>query len=126
MRVTVSSKGDWKKTKKWFAAMGKKDYLRELDRLGQQGVQALRSMTPVESGATAAGWYYEVVTTGGQAGIAWYNNHSNNGVNIAIILQYGHGTGTGGWVAGRDYINPAIKPVMDQIAENVWKAVVTA
>ena len=126
MRVTVSSTGDWKKTKKWFAAMGKKDYLRELDRLGQQGVQALRAMTPVESGATASGWYYEVVTTGGQAGIAWYNNHSNNGVNIAIILQYGHGTGTGGWVAGRDYINPAIKPVMDQIAENVWKAVVTA
>ena len=126
MKVTLTSKGDFRKTKKFFSSLQRREYLRELDRFGAMGVQALQAATPVESGATAGAWTYRVKTSRNGAEIAWFNGNTNNGVNIAIILQYGHGTGTGGYVSGRDYINPAIKPVMDQIAEGVWRVVVSA
>ena len=126
MKITLTSKGDFKKTKKFFSSLRRREYLRELDRFGAMGVQALQAATPVEAGATAGAWSYRVKTSGNGAEIAWFNGNTINGVNIAIILQYGHGTGTGGYVSGRDYINPAIKPVMDQIAEGVWRAVVSA
>ncbi len=126
MRVTLSSKGDWKKTRAWFEKMQRKEYLKVLNRYGQQGVDALRSMTPVDSGQTASMWSYEVAASGSGAEIKWLNHNFNGGVNIAIILQYGHGTGTGVYVSGRDYINPAIKPVMDMIAEEVWRVVTSA
>jgi hypothetical protein len=97
-----------------------------LESLGQKGVAALSSATPVDSGLTAASWSYEISNKNGRTTITWFNSHVESGVNIAIILQYGHGTGTGGYVSGRDYINPAIQPIFDQIAEDMWKKVTSA
>ena len=84
---------------------------------------ALSSATPVDSGETAASWYYEITNKNNTITISFHNSNIQNGVPIAILLQYGHGTGTGGWVQGRDYINPAIQPIFDQIAEYAWKEV---
>lgn len=97
--------------------------LGDLDRYGREGVAALASATPVDSGLTASSWYYEIVRRDGRVMINFNNSNIQNGVPIAIILQYGHGTGTGGWVEGRDYINPAIQPVFDKIANDAWKEV---
>ena len=97
--------------------------LGNLDKYGREGVAALASATPIESGKTASSWYYEIKNSNGSATISFYNSNVNKGVPIAIILQYGHGTGTGGWVQGRDYINPAIQPVFDRIAEEAWREV---
>lgn len=97
-----------------------------LDSLGQRGVSALQAATPLDSGLTASSWDYEVKIENGRVTITWLNTNTVDGVNIAIILQYGHGTGTGGWVAGRDYINAALAPVFDDIADQVWKKVTSA
>ena len=94
-----------------------------LDKHGREGVAALSSATPVDSGETASSWYYRIKQSHGSATIAFFNSHVNDGVPIAIILQYGHGTRTGGWVQGRDYINPAIQPVFDKIADTAWREV---
>lgn len=94
-----------------------------LNKCGQEGVHALASATPVESGETANSWYYEVECSKTSSTITFLNSHVNKGVPIAIILQYGHGTGTGGWVQGRDYINPAIQPIFDRIADEAWREV---
>lgn len=123
MRITLTSKGDFSKTKKSLNNMKKFKMNTILERYGRQGVSALSSATPVDSGLTANSWSYEVVTRGEKATIYWTNSNVNKGVNIAIILQYGHGTRNGGYVAGRDYINPAIRPVFDQIANEAWKEV---
>ena len=95
----------------------------ELDKYGRAGVAALSSATPVDSGETASSWYYDIERQNGKISIDFYNSNVNDGVAIAIILQLGHGTGTGGWVEGRDYINPAIQPIFDEIAYNAWKEV---
>ena len=92
-----------------------------LDKCGQSGVDALRAATPVESGETADSWKYRVTVEKDYASISFENSNVQDGVPIAIILQYGHGTGTGGWVEGRDYINPAIQPIFDEIADSAWK-----
>lgn len=84
---------------------------------------ALASATPVDSGETAGSWYYRIENRKGSAIISFHNSNIQNGVPIAIILQYGHGTGTGGWVEGIDYINPAIQPIFDEIAKNAWREV---
>lgn len=97
-----------------------------LQKYGQQGVAALSAATPVESGTTANSWSYEIKTSGQSATIYWSNSNVNKGVNIAVILQFGHGTGTGGYVQGRDYINPAMRPIFDKIAEEAWMEVVKA
>lgn len=102
------------------------DIRRFCEAAGARGVAALAAATPVDSGLTAASWGYEVESTGSTTTITWTNTNSNSGVNVAIILQYGHGTGTGGWVAGRDYIMPAIQPIFDSIADDVWKKVTAA
>lgn len=94
-----------------------------LDRYGREGVAALASATPVDSGLTASSWYYEIVQKNGSTVINFCNSNIQSGVPIAIILQYGHGTGTGGWVEGRDYINPAIQPVFDKLANDAWREV---
>lgn len=120
------SKGDFKNLKQFMDRFLKGDIYTQLNKYGQQGVEALRSTTPVDSGLTSNSWTYEIEKSGQKTSIAWYNSNVNRGVNIAIILQFGHGTGTGGYVAGRDYINPAIQPTMDQIANNVWEAVKNA
>lgn len=95
----------------------------DLDKYGREGVAALASATPVESSLTANSWYYKIERQNGSILINFYNSNINEGVPIAIILQYGHGTGTGGWVEGRDYINPAIQPLFDKIADDAWKEV---
>lgn len=121
--VTVKHHGNFNNTKRFFKRAAEAKFLQNLSRYGQEGVAALSAATPVDSGKTASSWYYEIQRSGSSFSIHWGNSHVNDGVNIAVIIQYGHGTGTGGYVVGRDYINPAIQPIFDKIAENVWKEV---
>lgn len=121
--VTFKHHGNFNNTKRFFKRAAEARFLQNLNRYGQEGVAALAAATPVESGKTASSWYYEIRRSRSSFAIHWGNSHVNNGVNIAVIIQCGHGTGTGGYVAGRDYINPAIQPIFDKIAENVWKEV---
>lgn len=121
--VTFRHKGDFSKTTKFLDKLKRGDYLRVLDKYGRAGVAALASATPVDSGITAASWYYTIEKSGGTTRITFGNANVVDGVPIAIILQYGHGTGTGGWVQGRDYINPAIQPIFDKLASDAWREV---
>lgn len=121
--IAFRQKGDFSKLTRYLERVKEAVKLGELDRYGREGVAALVSATPVESGKTANSWYYEIENNGKAAKISFKNSNINKGVPIAIILQYGHGTGTGGWVQGRDYINPAIQPIFDKIAEQAWKEV---
>ena len=121
--ISFSQKGDFSKLTRYFERVKKTARLSILDKYGREGVAALSSATPVDSGETASSWYYEVTNENGSAAISFYNSNVNQGVPIAIILQYGHGTGTGGWVEGRDYINPAIQPIFDEIVDAAWKEV---
>jgi hypothetical protein len=126
MRVKFEVSGGFTKTERFLNRMKRREYLNVLDEFGRDGVQALRNATPVDSGATAEAWDYEIKRTRNYTEIVWTNSNINDGVPIAVILQYGHGTGTGGYVQGRDYINPAIRPVFDKIAEKAWKVVTSA
>lgn len=126
MRVKFEVSGGFTKTERFLNRMKRREYLNVLDEFGRDGVQALRNATPVDSGATAEAWDYEIKRTRNYTEIVWTNSNINDGVPIAVILQYGHGTGTGGYVQGRDYINPAIRPIFDKIAEKVWKVVTSA
>lgn len=121
--IKISHKGNFDRTEKFLRAASKADFLKSLDKYGAMGVQALSSATPIDSGNTAASWSYEIERSRDSYKIHWINTNVHDGVNIAIILQYGHGTGTGGYVKGRDYINPAIRPVFDEIADSAWKEV---
>ena len=121
--VTFRQKGDFAKLTRYFERVKSASKISNLDKYGREGVAALSSATPVDSGLTANSWYYEIEHQNGGASITFKNSNINKGVCIAIILQYGHATGTGGWVEGRDYINPAIQPVFDRIAEDAWKEV---
>lgn len=121
--LSFESTGDFKNTESFLKRMLSADLFRSLDSFGRQGVAALSSATPVESGTTAGSWSYEIKRSRDQTEIVWTNSNLKNGFPVAVMLQYGHGTGTGGYVQGQDYINPAIKPVMDKIADGVWKAV---
>lgn len=118
--ITFSHEGNFSKTFN-FLRRNKKFKPSDLAKFGQIGVDALRSATPVDSGVTADSWYFEIVEREGTIEIRWNNSNIVKGVPIAVILQYGHATGTGGWVEGRDYINPAIQPIFNLIAENAWK-----
>ena len=121
--VSFRHKGDFSKLNRYLERAKEVACLSILDKYGREGVDALESATPRESGKTASSWYYKIERTKGSAIIGFYNSNINEGVPIAIILQYGHGTGTGGWVEGRDYINPAIQPIFDRIVEDAWKEV---
>ena len=123
MRLQLVSSGGFPKTQQFLAKLAKPDILPRLREYGKLGAEALRSTTPQDTGETASAWDYKVESKDGVYTISWTNSKFNQGVPIAIILQYGHGTPTGGWVQGRDYINPAIQPVMDKIADNVWRVV---
>lgn len=118
-----TSRGDYNKTTSFLEKMVRGDMFDNLDAAGRLGVDALSDATPVDTGETAASWYYEVDHKDGVWSITWFNYHVEDGVNIAIILQYGHATGTGGYVEGIDYINPAIEPIFDRVTEEVWKEV---
>lgn len=126
--IRIKATGSTKRTQSFLANAANIDahIRRALDEAGRKGVQALASATPVDSGLTANSWSYEIVSKNGRHIVYWSNTHSVSGVNVAIILQFGHGTGTGGWVSGRDYINPAVQPIFDSIADNVWKKVTSA
>ena len=121
--ISFRHKGDFRKTTRYLERVKEGVGLGILDKYGREGVAALASATPVDSGLTANSWYYEIERTRESVTITFNNSNINNGVPIAIILQYGHGTGTGGWVRGRDYINPAIQPIFDKIADNAWREV---
>lgn len=124
--ITFESRGSFRNTEKFFGKMSRGDIYRALSALGKEGVNALSSATPVGSGLTSASWSFEITRSRGSTSITWLNSNVVDGVPIAIILQYGHGTGTGGYVRGTDYINPALKPVFDKIADEVWKVVTSA
>ena len=121
------SKGDFRHTFSFLKKMKNEEYLEVLNELGSRGVDALAAATPKDSGRTASSWSYEVVRESGSTSIIWSNSNLGKGwFPIAIELQYGHGTGTGGFVQGVDYINPAIRPVFDEISDAVRKAVMSA
>ena len=121
--ITFRQKGDFSKASRCLERLKEAAKLGVLDKYGREGVAALASATPTETGLTASSWTYEIERKGSSVSIVYKNSNINKGVPIAVILQYGHGTGTGGWVQGRDYINPAIQPVFDRIADEAWKEV---
>lgn len=121
--ISFKHTGDFSKTTKFLERAKRGDYLKVLDKYGKEGVKALSSATPVDSGTTANSWSYKIEKGNSSAKISFLNSNVNKGVPIAIILQYGHGTRNGGYVQGRDYINPAIQPIFDRIANEAWKEV---
>ncbi len=121
--ITFRQKGDFSKLNHYFEKLKEGIKMGDLDKYGRAGVEALSSATPKDTGQTASSWYYEIKRSNGSVSIQFKNSNVHEGVPIAVILQYGHGTGTGGWVEGRDYINPAIQPIFDEIANNAWKEV---
>ena len=123
MKISFKQKGDFSKLNRYLVHAKKAVKVQDLDRFGKEGVAALAAATPVDTGLTASSWYYEIKHKDGSVTISFNNSNIQNGVPIAIILQYGHATGNGGWVEGRDYINPTIQPLFDKIAEQAWKEV---
>lgn len=121
--ISFRHKGDFSKTMQYFAKIKRVIKSSDLEKYGQEGVAALASVTPVDTGLTSRSWYYKVEIKQGTATINFCNSNIQNGVPIAIILQYGHGTRNGGYVVGRDYINPVIQPIFDKIANNAWREV---
>lgn len=121
--ITFRQKGDFSKASRYLERLKEAAKLGVLDKYGREGVAALASATPTETGLTASSWSYTIERQNGSVAIVFENSNINKGVSIAIILQYGHGTGTGGWVQGRDYINPAIQPIFDKMADEAWKEV---
>lgn len=121
--ITITQRGSFDNTERYLARLKTAQLHSILNKYGSIGVNALSNATPVESGLTAASWSYSVVVRSGYSSIRWHNANINQGAPIAVLLQYGHGTGTGGYVQGRDYINPAIRPIFDQLADEAWKEV---
>lgn len=121
--IKIVAKGSFRKTNKFFNKLLKLDYKTILDKYGRRGVSELRKNTPIDSGLTADSWDYEIQNESGKISLVFKNSNIVDGVNIAIILQYGHGTGTGGYVEGIDYINPALEDIFNKIAEEAWKEV---
>ena len=119
--ISLTSKGDFRKTEKFMKNARTKKLMSILKQYGEEGVAALMVATPLDTGRTASSWRYEIKVENNCIRLVFHNDNIQNGVPIAIILQYGHGTGTGGWVEGRNYINPAIQPVFDKIANSAWK-----
>lgn len=122
-KISFKHRGNFSKLTNYLEKAKNSVRLGILDKYGREGVAALSAATPVDSGLTARSWSYEVIHSQGSSIIAFNNSNIQNGVPIAVILQYGHGTGTGGWVQGRDYINPALRPIFDKIANEAWKEV---
>ena len=121
--IKIKHRGNFNKLEKFLARMAKKEYLNVLDKFGQEGVEALSKATPIDSGETSGKWDYTIEMGFDKTRIYWHNSNENKGVNIAIILQYGHGTNNGGYVEGVDYINPAMAPIFEAMAEAAWKEV---
>jgi len=124
--ISFESKGDFQKTDKFLEFLSSGHIYRQIEPLAQAGVEALRSGTPIDTSESANSWDYEIKVTKNGVTIKWTNSHMADGVPVVILLQHGHGTGTGGYVQGRDFINPAMRPIFDKIADKVWKAVTSA
>ncbi|WP_242622703.1 HK97 gp10 family phage protein [Lachnoclostridium sp. Marseille-P6806] len=124
MTIGMRTKGDFNNSFKFLRTLKERRFLSQLDKFGEQGVEALREATPKDSGLTADSWNYEITNDGSKLSLIWYNTNIKPGYyNVAIMIQYGHGTGTGGWVEGIDYINPALRPIFDQIEKDIWEEV---
>ena len=121
--IEIKQKGNFDKSIQFLGQLKRGINLRSLDKYGEEGVAALAAATPVDTGKTASSWFYEIKKERGSVSISFHNSNIQNGIPIAILLQYGHGTNNGGWVQGRDYINPAIQPIFDKIANKAWKEV---
>lgn len=121
--IKIRHKGDFSKATNYLIKTNRVVKVGDLDKFGKEGVAALASATPVDSGTTSKSWHYTIERKSGSTTISFCNSNIQNGVPIAIILQYGHGTRNGGWVEGRDYINPAIQPIFDRIADEAWREV---
>lgn len=121
--ITFKHKGDFKKTRNFLERAKKGDFYKHLEQYGEAGVEALSKATPIDTGLTAKSWRYKIERSKSGVTISWYNDNVNEGVNIALILQYGHGTPSGHYIRGKNYIKPAIKPIFKQIEESVWKEV---
>lgn len=119
--ITLKQSGSFSKTDAFLKRLSSGRYLSNLDKYAKEGLDALIAATPVDSGLTADSWYYQITESKDSIRIEYCNSNIQDGVPIAIILQYGHGTRNGGWVEGQDYINPAIKPVFEKIADKIWK-----
>lgn len=124
--ITFEQSGDFHNLESFLKRMSKRDIFSTLDKYGRLGVNALSNATPADSGLAAASWDYEVKKSRDQYSITWTNSNVENGFPVVVMLQYGHGTRNGGYVQGHDFINPALKPIFDQIADEVWKAVKSA
>lgn len=124
--ISFVHKGDFKNTERFFESITKRDFISKLREYGEKGVQALAEATPKDTGKTASSWVYEIVEDKNSISIVWSNTNVVKGyANVAILLQYGHGTRNGGYVVGRDYINPAMRPLFDELADKAWKEVVS-
>ena len=124
--ITFEQKGDFRNTDRFLKRMSKFDFANVLSSVAQKGVQALAAATPIDSGLAANSWGYETKRSRSSFEIIWTNSDIENGFPVAIGIQYGHGTGTGGYVRGRDYINPAMRPIFEQILADLWTEVTTA
>lgn len=125
MPITMSSRGSFTKTMAFLQRMRNRQELVQLEKFGPIGVAALRAATPVESGDTAAGWYYEIINRPGYYSIQWLNSHTEEPghIPVAVLIQYGHATGNGGYVQGKDFVNPAMQVIFEQIAADMWREV---
>ena len=121
--IKFTQRGSFRNTERYLHRLKQRELLAVLNKYGNIGVSALANATPVESGETAASWTYSIQQSPGYYSIRWHNSHQNDGVPIAVLLQYGHGTGTGGYVQGTDYINPAVRPIFEEMANEAWKEV---
>jgi hypothetical protein len=121
--ITITQKGDFNNTERWLSRLKRAELFAVLNKYGSLGQNALSNATPVDSGLAAASWSYSIVQRPGYYSIRWHNSDVENGFPVAIMIQYGHGTGTGGYVQGRDYINPAIRPIFDQIVAEAMREV---
>lgn len=119
--ITVFAKGSFRKTNSFLERAAEQVKLGTLNKYGREGVKALQEATPTDSGLTRDSWTYEITQGKGYASLSWHNTNIVNGVNIALLLQYGHATRSGTWVEGRDYINPALKPIFDKLAKEAWE-----
>lgn len=121
--IELENKGDWKDTRKFLNKLQSGDIFSDFDKYGQTGVRALSKSTPIDTGLASSSWEYRIIRDRDFPGIEWYNTDVEGGAEVVILIQYGHGTRNGGWVQGRDFINPTMRPIFDQIADDVWKKV---
>lgn len=121
--ISIKQRGNFNRTRKYFERLNNSTQLIDLKKYGEEGVEALRNATPVNTGLTASSWHYKIEKSRNRVGISWYNTNVQNGMNIALLIQYGHGTRSGAIVYGVDYINPALKPIFDKMAKEIWAEV---